>query len=611
MESALSSVRGEAGMGEQPIGANPYGHSMKISPQGGELPVLPQQKLDGSDLSARGVSVGELGDHTPLALAIRQSAKMEETVRAVAGRFEAQIANVAGDTRSAEEDKLVSEGRAICQQFKGDLSRLREKLNGLVSAAESSKIPLDEADIDEILNEGAELERCLQDGMQKLSEIETKLTEPARLFRHTVSSIVESSGPPKAGDIGAGEISFSQVCEMWRCPARAIAMTCFDSNGKVDGGKVEAWRNFLADKGNFHGDPWNKRPFFEHVRFQMFCVMEHLLKSHELVNTLERANVTPLGAHGRTIRDFAGGSMRPGELILASLLSPHRQLSLPTCTINSWINNMIFGRPWLLAKMYASALADGCFHSPGGHLIQSLQIADGRVTVDLEYGGQGTKRVFKDIDSGDQQKIATAMEIWRNEGIAYDAAAGKYKLGLPMRDLNDLCFAGIFQATLGSRRISAAREYGTMRILAGLSNVDGLYLTPILINTPGDIPNSIAKLKEKAKVQWDGGANYMRMGYNILNNEGHAFNMNIAELLALDLDKMSDGEIRCIGDLNWVDPFNVDIMRLGIRKTAEGFEFGEACFAESQSLETRFFPINIAKFLVHKTEIKPLQQFEV
>ncbi|MDR2432176.1 MAG: hypothetical protein LBD34_00240 [Puniceicoccales bacterium] len=38
-------------------------------------------------------------------------------------------------------------------------------------------------------------------------------------------------------------------------------------------------------------------------------------------------------------------SLKSGEAILASLFAPHRQLCLPTCTINSIINEEIRNHP--------------------------------------------------------------------------------------------------------------------------------------------------------------------------------------------------------------------------------------------------------------------------
>jgi hypothetical protein len=117
----------------------------------------------------------------------------------------------------------------------------------------------------------------------------------------------------------------------------------------------------------------------------------------------------------------------------------------------------------------------------------------------------------------------------------------------------------------------------------------------------------VLKLQHEARAKRENGANYMWATYRCSGGI-HAFNLNIAEVLALDPNKMKDGEIRCIGDCNYKDSSGVDIVRLAIKKTAKGFELGEAYFAESQCLETKFHPIDVTEFKVLKTEVKRSSQ---
>jgi hypothetical protein len=337
------------------------------------------------------------------------------------------------------------------------------------------------------------------------------------------------------------------------------------------------------------------------MRFQMFCVTGRLMQSTEFVDTLEGANGTPLGSHGQAILDVTERIARPGELILASLFSPHRQRSLPTCTINSWINSMLFNHPEQLAKIFASALAKGFFYTLSGFFIKLSKVVDGRITVDLECGEQGKESVFASIDSGDQAKADAQVKEWQNNGIIYNSEAGEHRLSLPVRDLNDLLFAGIFQETFGSAQMSQDQEYGTMYVLAGFPISVDIYSHFSHFIPPGDFPNLILELQREAQVRRDNGANYMRVasGY-------HAFNMNITELLALDLDKMKDGEICSVGDFNWADSSSIDINRLAIQKTGEGFRLGVAHQAENPRFATQLVPINFCEFWIYGAEIMQL-----
>jgi hypothetical protein len=480
----------------------------------------------------------------------------------------------------------------------GKLETFQGRLKGKVSPSELSKIRREMTQVSKLLK-GAE---------QELLAVAAEITEPSKLFRHVASNAFGSSNLREVRGLGVREMSVIQAREMWRQPARAIAMTCFDGAGKINMAQVTAWRNFFANRENFNGYPYDNFPLFEHVRFQMFCVLENLCESREFVNTLERANVTPLGAHGQAMFDAVGGIMQPSELILMSLFSSHRQSGLPTCTLNSWMNNMLFNHPQLLAKAYASVLANGNFHALSGRFIQLPPISNGHISVDLERGGNGRNEVFEDIDSGDRKRFDAQVKEWQNEGIAYTAAVARYRLNMPALDLNDLCFAGLFQMTFGDNRINDNSTFGTMHVLAGFpldARRADLYSFISRIGTPNDIPDLMAKVQREARVQRNGGVNYMRMAYGSPRG-GHAFNVNIAELLALDLDKMKDGEVRSIGDFNWVDPYSIDIVRLAIRKTGGEFQLGKAMLAANRRVATGFIPMNIDRLMVYKTEIRQL-----
>jgi hypothetical protein len=91
----------------------------------------------------------------------------------------------------------------------------------------------------------------------------------------------------------------------------------------------------------------------------------------------------------------------------------------------------------------------------------------------------------------------------------------------------------------------------------------------------------------------------------------HSENLDIAGLLALNLDKMEDGEVFCIGDRNSFDGCNLDIERLAIEKTVDGegnasFRFGTARFVGHQGFKSSFEEKNLVLFWIYETDIGSL-----
>jgi hypothetical protein len=506
-------------------------------------------------------------------------------------------------------------------------------------------------------NDTAQVNEQIKGMEQELLAVVAEINKPARIFEHAVSSIISkvSSGVIinflkaflKALVGKSNEVSFLQARDMCGCLAKSVAKSCFDDMGRVDVARVAVFRDLLAKAENFRKNPYSNFPCFEYTRFQMLRVLGHLLNSSEFRGTLEEANKTPLGDYGKTMQHVMSSGMRvatpaeermamnAAELILASLLSPHRQNGdLPTCTINSWMNWAILNRPWILARMYASAIVNGSFHTPSGYSIQLTQITaqpprtitqplpttNWHITVDLEHGGDGRASVFRNIASRgwiswtncvgwiiNWIRASEQKKKWRNEGIGYNPRVSESQLNMLVFNLNDVCFAGIFEATFGNGRVNNDAAYGTTYVLNGfpLGTGNSRFFRKFFIETPNDIPNAVVGLQQFAQGQRD---KYMRVAYKRRPHGSHAFNVNTDELLALKLDTMKDGEIRAFGDLNWVDSSNADIVRLAIRKTKGGFQLGEAEFAESRCFKTKFEPMDFTRLGVYKTEIMQLPQ---
>jgi hypothetical protein len=254
--------------------------------------------------------------------------------------------------------------------------------------------------------------------------------------------------------------------------------------------------------------------------------------------------------------------------------------------------------------MQAAALADGRFKTPGGHQMLLQTITNGYSAVDLSSGGTGKEEIFECINSRDRRKVNMQIAEWQAEGILYSTAA-RYTLNLPIFDLNDLCFAALFQGTIGNSRINRDAEYGTVHVIFGTqigANGD-IYNLEVAVGGPSNIPNMIEALQREAQNQKSRGVRYMRIAGVEGDNQdgGHCFNVDIDELLALDPSKMEDRQVYCIGDLNVMDVYASDISRLAIRKINEGFQLGEALFAEHPGSRTRFvLTTNYSRLFVYE-----------
>jgi hypothetical protein len=104
----------------------------------------------------------------------------------------------------------------------------------------------------------------------------------------------------------------------------------------------------------------------------------HLSKDEsKLTQIINIANDINPGEKGNTILDVMskisgiseGEKLKRGEAILHSLLSPHRQLYLSTCTICPLINRDLHNHPERLAEIYSHILSVDNIHMPSGYSI--------------------------------------------------------------------------------------------------------------------------------------------------------------------------------------------------------------------------------------------------
>jgi hypothetical protein len=409
-------------------------------------------------------------------------------------------------------------------------------------------------------------------------------------------------------------LPLEEVRGIWQTIANEVAVDCFDADCKVDVAKVSTWMELLGNAENFKKEPLCLIPHAELMRSQMYRVCECILNNDAIPPTHAKdwldhcATIVP-GTHGRSILAAMSKGrqtpLRSGEAILASLFTPHRQQSLPTCSMNSLINAEIRNHLARLIAMYAQMLSDPQFTFPSGCAVQQQPMVDSFITVDLQNGKKERDRIFGDVRSGDPTKIARQIAEWRQEGIEYDPTE-QYKLRMPVHNMNDVLFAYLFQTSeFGNWRMTGD-DYGTAVVYSGHVYSED---ESIEVNDSNFL-DVMTALKEQAEAQKNQGYQYMRMrtwtttativgGYN---HSGHAENIDINALLALDLDTMESGKAYSIGDRNWANgDASQDIPRLAVRKTDGNppiFEFGTlwgSNFNPSTMIKVEVFRLDIRR----------------
>jgi hypothetical protein len=407
----------------------------------------------------------------------------------------------------------------------------------------------------------------------------------------------------------------SEVHGIWQTIANEVAVDCFDADGHVDVAKLETWMTFLGNAETFKKEPFCLIPHAEFMRSQMYRTCECLVSNRNGArDRLDAAASITVGRYGRSILNTMSKGrqtpLRSYEAILASLFTPHRQQSLPTCTMNSIINEETRNHLERLIAMYEQMLASGQLTFPSGYAVRQQSVVNGFLTVDLRNGGRGRAAVFEDITGGDPAKRTQQIARWREEGIEYAPSNNqtkKYKLRMPVRNMNDVLFAHFFQASnFGNSRIDHG-DFGTMLIYAGHLRAAMEYQSVIQVDK-SNLPGVIAALKTQAGAQKKLGYHYMRVGTRTTtativggyNHSGHAENIDINALLALDLSTMEAGKAYPIGDRNWNGwDMSQDVPRLAVRKTngtPPTFEFGTL-------RGSRFEKTNMTKFEVYNTNV--------
>ncbi|MDR2603305.1 MAG: hypothetical protein LBC11_01960 [Puniceicoccales bacterium] len=472
---------------------------------------------------------------------------------------------------------------------------------------------------------GADLFQMLE-GMEAPVPAVAPRAEPRQILKNVIGRALlkETDGGDWEGvRIRLKYMTLGEALGIWQTIGNEIAVDCFDTTGNVDVERLRTWMDVFGNAEIFREEPFCFIPHAELTRSQIHGVCECLvLNQNGIRDRLNEANGITVGPHWQSILEATSQGreplLRPAEAALASLFPPHRQKGTPTCTIHSLINEEIRNHPERLISMYIQMLSKDQITFPSGYAVPLRPIVDGSITVDLKNGGKGRDFIFEDIESGDLVKVDAQKAEWQQGGIKYTESADpaeKYKLRVPVHNMNDLLFAHIFQASnFGNRKICDFNGFGTTLIYAGHSEysskipmvglLNGILASiyPLKIQVDeSKFLSEITKLKKQAEVQRQLGRHYMHVG-TMSSHGGHGENFDIRAILDLDLNTMEPGRAYPIGDRNWAaEDMSQDIPRLAVRKvdgTPPTYEFG--------TLEngSEFKRDNILWLKVHSTEIK-------
>jgi hypothetical protein len=341
--------------------------------------------------------------------------------------------------------------------------------------------------------------------------------------------------------------------------AAEMASECFGASGKIDLGKARELRDRIK---SFTVLPkkFSTIPGASLMLSQVSCVLDNLIdhaqETGNLREIIDRANELSPGNHGRQILNIMGDDLKspvkPGEAILISLFSLHRQKGLSSCATSSIINAELRNHPERIAKILEQILAGSTFNLPSGHPIHQQQIV----------GGNGRYYIPANLATGDN---AQRDEIFAQENLYDYLAAGierdssnPYGLLLPVRNLTDVLFANFFQASeFGNKYLSIKDdlEHGTAFIYYGARDNNSVYSKQGISVAGTDFKAGMERLKRAAEEQKARGMHYMRvatenMAWDMWN---HTENIDIDALLKLDLDALKIGKPHIIGDRNWID----------------------------------------------------------
>lgn len=424
------------------------------------------------------------------------------------------------------------------------------------------------------------------------------------------------------------------VQHLWREIAQQSALCCFDAEGYLNTRQIndliEFWENVYR-----RSELYENIPGIEFIQEQTLVVLENLnsfSQTGSLPDILLSASGTIPNANGETILknmrispDFKGAIP---QAILQSLFTPHRQMCLPTCSINALINAEIFNHPERLAHIYFNILTtnDSEITLPVSNKQLQLQtILDPNqpmITVNCNQSVASMQNAFINLAKFTSTSSNTYGIQLHSPPSAHTVSGKKqvsFSLDIPIHDLNDFFFANFMNAIYSTTDQSevfikvrelyfniAGNDFGQD---SNIFNVDKKVEDEDFFSY-----EKICQFISKAQELVRNGAKYALV--TIFSNSekitspsgaalnpycGHVENINLKKLASIDQSSLAearDGAIWIIGDRNWVDEEFGNPIYLIIRKTREGYLiFGVQCKNGKLYDAGSMFPVGIGLYV--------------
>jgi hypothetical protein len=362
-----------------------------------------------------------------------------------------------------------------------------------------------------------------------------------------------------------------------------IAKSCFLADGTIDSAAVSAIVGLLTSAANYLRR--NHLPILTVLVEQNLAVLRVLLDDYGTSSglaavLLEAARDTRVGESGLAILKFmrkndgAGSEFGLHVAILASLLTVHRQMHLPTCALDSLISEVTIMRPCEMAVNYLKLLRSRngvtIILQAGGRQFtlasQNVAMEDGKLTPVVAVTPSAYAPFFS---CGKRLPIGMKID-WIYHGIGYSLKGGKSTIKLPVRTITDLFFADFMQCVFefgvtpnGVANFGAKVEeiyFGRARRANAAIKCDS-YVFVEDARVPAFSSGNVSRMCYEKSTRFIGSSS-PRGGVRAICTSSparsqetgpeHHMELLYGDLLSLeDINAMNDGDVRIIGDRNW------------------------------------------------------------
>ncbi len=422
--------------------------------------------------------------------------------------------------------------------------------------------------------------------------------------------------------------NIKEVKTLWSSVASCFANVCFDRNRQVNLESCEMLKDFIVQ--HCSGTPITQNPFcyipgMELIRDQVLSVLGKIetplpcgngytQSLASILRDIEKFDLNKFSVAGKQIIkhiahvDQMSSISDAGHVILQSLFTPHRQISLPTCNMDAIIISETFNNPARLARIFKDILCS----SPEAQINLASQ---NTITIQSPTEDCCLEVRPKNPENEDNQKYLLFKEEEEEmrtlEGISLIRNDKEETIGLkiPINDLNDVLLANLMQNVYGGDQGIVVTE-GFIRsreLYFGIPGNCGFMREPIKCNPQktewrecifqnGEVENipihyfsseAMRTLITQAQQLKKQGLNIVSTFFSQPNSEvdpankikgqfdldkinGHVENLYLDSVI--DIQNMKIDDFRIIGDRNWIVEDGEPVY-LGIHKLNDQFVF--------------------------------------